>query len=790
MDHHERSTYVGSAVLRREDERLLTGTAQFIDDIDEPVGTVHLAFVRSPYPHARILAINSEAARAIPGVLAVFTGGDIAAHTEPAQTPTRQGAPFLRRPFMATDVVRFVGETVAVVVAENPYIAEDALQLVEVDYDELPAVLDVEQASAEDAPRVHDYLPDNIVFHVTRDDEEAQAAFRDAPHVLGDVFSSGRVSAVAMETRGFLSRYDKGKQVIEHYASAQFPHKMRWEIAQALRLPEKNVIVTPPHVGGSFGMKGPTHSEDIVGAVVAKLTGRPVKWICDRQEDLTLMHGRDFHFEVTIACDDEGILQAVRLRARVDIGAYPLWIATAGLDAGGAAHHMMGPYRVKHYLYEATSLVTNKAPTTSYRGVAAPVNVLAIETLLQRMALKLGIDPIEIRRKNLITPADLPYRNAVNVVHDTASHIECLDRALELVGYEEFKRTKSGRLGPDGKYRGIGVATITDHTGQGTSIARSRGQSSRWPGYDGAVVRMEPDGNVIAYGSFASQGQGHQTVFSQIIADQLGIPIESVTVSAGDTTTMPFGTGAGASRGAVAGGGAFKRAGGTVAAKLRRIAASILNCEPDDVVLKDGKAGTLNGNQFVDYTELAATAYMIGPGILPEGETIGLEATEFFDPPTSSYSNATHAVCVAVDARTGRAEIERFVIIHDCGEMLNPMIVEGQVIGAAIQGIGSVLTEHVRFSDNGQPLATTLLDYAIPTFLDVPTIELGHITTASTTSPLGLKGAGEGGIVGAVPAITLALSDALSSFDAYFNTVPITPEKLRMIMSRPETKAA
>lgn len=770
------NSYTGNPVLRREDERLLRGSGRYIDDIEEPHGTLHLAMFRSPYAHARILSIDVSAARAAPGVAAVFTGVDLVPLTKPMLSPTPPGQPKLERKCMATDLVRYVGEIVAVVVAEDPYLAEDARELIEVEFEPLTPALTIEQATADGAPLVHDYLSSNIIFRQVGGTGNANEVFETAPHVIGDVFTSGRVSAVPLEPRGFLTRFDAGMNMLDHTSCAQFPHKMRWELAETLNLPEKNVRVLAPHIGGSFGMKGVTHSEDVVGAVIARKLKRPIKWMADRQEDLILLQGRDFQFGVEIACDDDGTLLGVRIKSCVDIGAYPLWISTSALEAAAVAHHMMGPYRVENYGFDVFTVITHKPPTTSYRGVAAPINVFAMETLLERMAAKLAIDPIDIRRKNLIRDADLPYKNAVGVVHDTASHIECLDRVLMLSGYETFKQTMSGRLGADGKYRGIGIATITDHTGQGTSIARARGQASRWPGYDRAVVKMEPDGKVVVYVSVASQGQGHQTVFAQIIADHLGMSIDDITVDQGDTNTMPFGTGAGASRAAVVCGGAVLKAGQKVADKLRRIAAHLLGCPAEDVELADGKASVKGTNLFIDISELAATAYMIGPGSLPEGEAIGIEVQEVFDPATSCYSNASHAVCVAVEADTGRVEIEKYFVVHDCGKMLNPMIVTGQVIGAIIQGVGSVLTENAPFSDEGQPLATTLLDYQIPTFLDSPKVILDHVETPSTSNPGGVKGAGEGGIVGCVPAIALAITDALSSFDARFNRVPIFPE--------------
>jgi aerobic carbon-monoxide dehydrogenase large subunit len=778
-----KASYVGAPVPRQEDDRLLRGAAVFIDDLPEPPGTVFLAFLRSPHPHARIKQIDVSKARAARGVVAVFTGEHIRASTEPMASPTVKGQPSLIRPNMALDVVRYVGEGVAVIAAENPYLAEDAIELIDVEYEQLPAVFAADDALAPNAPLVHDYLPNNCVFNLTFAVPGTDQVFAQAYHIEADRFVSQRISHVAMETRGFLTTYDRGTNKLKHYSTAQLPHKMRWELANTLRLPEKNVQVIAPHVGGSFGMKTLTFPEDVVGAAIARELGRPVKWLQDRQDDLAVMHGRDFQFDVRLALDKDGIILGVKNNVVVNIGAYPLWMTTAGLDAGGAGHHMMGPYRIKQYAYDVSSVVTHKAPTGSYRGVAAPICAFATESLLERAAAKLGLDLIEIRRRNLIQPEDLPFVNAVGITHDTASHLACLDRALALVGYEDFKREQSGKLGPDGKYRGIGIACITDHTGQGTSISRSRGQASRWPGYDGATIRMEPDGKVIAYVSFASQGQGHSTVFAQIIADQLGMPIEDITVEQGDTATMPFGTGAGASRAAVAGGGAVIKASTQIANKLRRIAGHLLEVSTDDIELANGKACVVGADLSVEIKALAETAYMIGPGQLPEGETIGIDATEYFDPPTSSYSNATHAACVAVDSETGRATVERYVVVHDCGRVLNPMIVDGQVVGAIVQGIGSVLTEAMHYSEEGQPLATTLLDYMIPTFLDVPNIEVSHIESPSTTNPGGMKGAGEGGVTGAVPTIVLALRDALSRFSPNFTKLPILPGALVELMT-------
>ena len=776
------NSYVGSKVPRKEDERFLRGLGSYIDDIPEPSGLLYVGFVRSTYAHARILSINAEGAKALKGVTAVITGAHIAEWTSPMATPV-PGDKTLLRYNMAVDKVLYVGEPVAAVIASDPYVVEDALQLVEVDYDPLTPVVSIAESLDPKSPRLYDYLPSNVAFEARYAVPGTDEAFANARHVFQDTFSSSRLSGVAMETRGFIASFDKGQKKMTIWSTAHLPHKERWEVAEALGLAERNVRIISPDVGGSFGLKTVTHPEVVVGAAISRHLGRPVKWLQDRQEDLALMHGRDFQFHVELALDDQGVILGVRNTPLVNIGAYPLWVTTAGLDAAGAGHHMMGPYKVPFYSYHARSVVTNTAPTASYRGVAAPICTFAMESLLMRAAEKLQLDPIEIRRRNLISQADLPYTNAVNVTHDTASNLECLERVLAMSDYTRFRLEKSGKAGPDGRLRGIAVACMADHTGQGTSIARARGQASRWPGYDGALVKIEPDGKATVHVSFASQGQGHATVFAQIAADILGLSIDDVTVATSDTDTVPFGTGAGASRGAVVGGGAVIKASTLVADKMKRIAGHMLEAHPRDVLLDKGKA-FVNGapDLSVSISKIAETAYMIGLGQMPKGESIGLDAMEFYDPPSSSYAMAAHAAQVAVDPGTGLVSVERYFVVHDCGRVLNPTIVDGQVVGAIVQGIGAVLMEAARYSEDGQPVSTTLLDYTIPTMLDVPEIVVEHIETPSTITLGGMKGAGESGAVGVIPAIILAVADALGAHQPQFTTMPLTPSNVLKAM--------
>jgi carbon-monoxide dehydrogenase large subunit len=777
--------YVGKPVPRVEDERLLRGQGRFLDDVREPAGTLHAAFVRSTLAHARILGIETAEARALPGVVAVFTGADIAQWTKDRVTPLGPGLPGLARPNMARDVVRHVGEAVAIVLAKTPYIAEDAAELVQVEYESLPTVVSIEDATAPGAVQVHEHVAGNIAFRRTQSMEGTEAAFATADHVFSDTFYSSRLSAVPMETRGFLASFDRGQGALTIWAPTQMPHKLRWELADALGLREQDVRVMLPDVGGGFGQKAQVYPEDVVGAAVSRHLGCPVKWVQDRQDDLmTSTHARDYRFEVDLAFSKDGIIQALRARVAVNIGAYPTWM-TAGIEAGGAGQFMIGPYRIKHYDYDVFSVATHKSPVGVYRGVAAPVCAFTVEMLIDRAAEVLGIDAIELRRRNLLTPKDLPYANAVGVTMDTASHIDCLDRALEMSRYHQFRKTSSGKPGADGKLRGIGLATITEHTGQGSARMRARGQSSRLPGFDGASIRMEPDGHVVAYVSHTTQGQGHLTVFAQLIADELGLDLKDITVLENDTALMPFGTGTVASRGAVSGGGAVLRASGKIAEKLRRVAGHLLEASPADIELADGKASIAGvPGHSVSIRDLAACCYFIGATPPPPGESLGLDAVEFYDPVTSNYSNAAHAAQVAIDPRTGKVTVERYWVVHDCGRILNPMIVDGQVHGGIAQGLGEALMEAVEFTEDGQPVTTTLIDYVIPTMLDVPHIEMAHIESPSTTNLGGMKGAGEGGVIGAVPAIALAIADALSGYKPRLTKLPVTPSTIVDILRR------
>ncbi len=794
--------YFGVSVPRREDDRLLRGEGAFIDDLEEPRGVVFLAFVRSMHAHARIVAVDTAAAAALPGVVAVVSGAQFERWVRPVAAPTMPGQPSIERPMIAVDIVRYVGEAVAVVLAESFYVAEDAAELVVVEYEPLDPVVDVHAAMAPGATRVHGHLVDNILYRRAAADEGTDAAFAGAHLVVEDRFHNSRLAAIPMEMRGLVASFDRSRNFLTIWSPAQKPHGLRDHLAAALDMPQSNIRVIAPDVGGAFGAKIPVYPEEIAGAALARQFGRPVKWVQDRPDDLiTSTHARDFCFDVAIALDSRGIIAGLRADIVVDVGAYSSSTVSSGVEAGGAGQFMIGPYRVKTYAYTVCSVATNKTPTGVYRGVAAPTCAFTVETLLDRAAEQLGLDGVEIRRRNLLVPSDLPYLNAVGVVCDTASHTDCLDRALVLADYLRFKAERSGRSDGRGRLWGIGLACISEHTGQGSARMRQRAAAGAAPrpsqaaggaalvgaspGFDSAMLRMEPDGRVIGFTSPTPQGQGHETVFAQLAAEGLGVPIEHVEIRQGDTALALFGSGTGASRAAVSGGGAVIRAAEKIAAKLRRLAAYRLGAGPEQIVLRDGLAVVAGDeNRGVPIRRLAELAYSLSAERLPQGEEYGLEAVDYYDPPGASYANAAHIACVSVDEASGLVRVERYVVVHDCGRMINPMIVDGQVQGGIAQGLGEALMEAVHYDERGQPLTTTLLDYTIPTSLDVPDIIVDHVETPSTTTEGGIKGAGEGGVIGAVPAIARAVADALQHFRPRIVSLPLTPSVVLALMQK------
>jgi carbon-monoxide dehydrogenase large subunit len=770
--------FVGARVKRVEDPRYLTGTGRYVDDIDLP-GMLHAVFLRCPHGHARIRAIDTSAAARASGVKAVLTGADMARLITPVRTelahlehhPTEW-------PVIAIDTVRYAGEAVAVVVAEDRYAAEDATELIRVDYAPLPAVYDAEQGLQTDAPRVHDDWPDNIAVRSAFSGEAVEQAFAQADFILQERFRTEPVTAIPMEPRGCLASYDRGQQSLTLWTSTQIPHIVRTLIADLLHFPEQRLRVIAPDVGGGFGIKAHLYPEELVVCVLAQQLAGAVKWIQDRREEImTNVHCRDHFYQVAAAVRRDGVITGVKARVVADMGAYMSQPFGGALESTGAARMLLGPYKIQHYAYEAFSIASNKSPRGAYRGVSMAAVTFVMERLMDTIAQRTGLDPAQVRFKNMVQPEDFPYVNAVGVTYDSASFVASLQKALEMLDYEAL-RAEQARLRAAGRYIGIGISCYAEITAQNSLAMQARGLK-RVPGYDTSTIRVEPSGKVIASSSVTSQGTGMETVMAQVIADELGVDIAEVTVVLGDTSTSPYGSGTWSSRGAVGAGGSCLRATRKIRDKMLRLAAAQLEASPDDLEMRAGQINVRGTPaRFVTFEEVARLAYMVSATALPAGIEPGLEATEYYDPPRQTVSNAAQIAVAEVDVETGQVHIQRYVIVHDCGKVLNPMIVDGQIHGATAQGLGEGLYEAVAYDERGQVLNASLMEYLVPTAVEIPTMEVGHLETLSPYTEGGVKGMGEGGTVGAPAAIANAVADALAPFGVQVNAIPLTPERI------------
>ncbi|MCL4764965.1 MAG: xanthine dehydrogenase family protein molybdopterin-binding subunit [Hyphomicrobiaceae bacterium] len=777
MNDREDFTLIGRTVLRREDSYLLRGLGQFLDDLPEPNGLIHIAFVPSPYARASILSIDASAALALPGVIAVLTGKDFEGDVKTfAPEIVIDGYREVRRPVVAVDRVNFVGESVAVVLAESPYVAQDALELVEVEYDPLPAVAGIEQSLAADAPVIHEKLGDNLLFKTRFETDGFEQHFAAADLVLEEEFRTGRVTGVMIEPRGCMACPDPVADNFTLWTTTQIPHIVRTAIADHLGMAESALRVAAPAVGGGFGTKAHVYPDELIVVALARRYRRAVKWVQDRREDLlTNIHAREHVLGIQVAVNRDGIIGAVRLDVRTNAGAYPNHPYSCTLEATAAVRMMPGPYKIRNYKYDVCSVATNTAPTGAYRGTGQPSAFLAIEGMMDRIGRKLGIDPAEVRRRNVVRPEEFPYVNVVGVRYDTGSYLPSLERGLEMIGYDAFRKAQPKDRMVDGKYRGIGICNYTEVSGTGAPGWRVRG-FAKMPGFDSSRLVIEPDGRITVYVSQADAGQGHYTTFAQIAADRLGARWEDVNVIEGDTSKTPYGTGTFASRGSVVGGGTIIRCSEKVAVKVRRIASYMLDIDPERLVLTKGRVCDKDDPvKGLSLRDVAETAYSMNNLGLPQGEEHGLEATDYYDPPMVTMANGTHVAQVAVDPEDGRVEIERYAVVHDCGRVINPMIVAGQVHGATAQGIGEALMEEIVYDAEGQHLNANLLEYLLPTAMDVPDIDLAHIETPSIDTVAGIKGAAEGGVTGALPALANAVADALSGLGVNITRVPLRP---------------
>jgi len=772
---------VGARVRRLEDRRLLTGQGAYVDD-HHPPGLLHAAFLRSPHAHARITRFDPLAARTLPGVVAVVTGEELARWTKPIRALSKTpGYTLTSFPPLALGKVRFVGEAVAVAVAESRYVAEDALERIHVRYEPLPAVSDAETAGGPGAPLLHEEAGSNVLLTREFARGDVGAALARAAVVVRERFRFHRHTAVCIENRGCLAEYHAGAGSLTLRSATQCPGLVRDLLADLLDLAEHQIRVVATDVGGGFGAKSSTYPEEITICALARWLGRPVKWIADRREDLlATSQAWDELVEAELALNTDGTIAGLRAEVTADIGAYSIWPWTAALEPVQTISFLPGPYRVPNYSGRVRGVATCKAPLGPYRGVGRPVATFAMEGLMERAARKLGIDPTELRLRNYIRPEDFPYRSPSGIVWDRASFAECLLRTREALGYEAA-RAEQARARAEARWLGIGFASYAELTGIGSAISVSPGALIA-TGIESATVRVDPSGTVTAIFAIASHGQGLETSLAQVVAEELGVPLEDVRVTHGDTALSAYGTGTYASRSAVLAGGAGILAGRAVREKALKIAAHLLEADPADLVINGGRVSVRGApDRGVTLREIAQVA-CAGVKRLPQGMEPGLEATRFYDPYYGTTSTATHAAVVEVDHETGAVRVLRYVVTEDCGRIINPLIVEGQVHGGVAQGIGAALLEEVVYDEAGQLLTGTLMDYLIPAASELPTIETHHLETPSPTTLGGFRGMGEGGTIGAPAAIANAVADALAPLGIEVGELPITPERLLRLL--------
>ncbi len=771
--------YVGRSMLRREDHRLLTGQGMFLADLALP-GMLHAVLVRSPVAHARIRAVDLTTAASAPGVLLALNGAEVlqllppvpeGQLSMPRKWTTLVQHKFLnpQQPLLAHDKVRHVGEAMAVIVATTRHQADDAAELVRWELEELPVVVDPEAALREDGPIVHERFETNQVgsFSIGRGD--ADAALARAPHRLQRRFHHHRYTAMPMECRGVAAAFDTRAGLLTIWSSTQVVHWVRREVANMLRLPEAQVRCIAPDVGGGFGGKGHVYPEDVLIGFLARRLGRPVRWLEDRREHLmSATHSRDQWHDVDVGFDGNGRILALRDDYIVDCGA---WNPIGSGVAYNTAVHMCGPYKIENFAASGRIAVTNKVPNAPYRGAGRPEAAFVMERVMDLVARELGLEPAEVRRRNMIRADEMPYRVGIPyrdgepVVYDSGDFPGALEKALNALGGLPAFRNRQRDARAQGRYLGFGIGCYTEGTGVGP--------------FESAFVRIDPSGKIYVASGACPQGQGMETIFAQIAADMWQVAPEDVVVALADTSAIAIGFGTMASRSTVTLSAAMHHASERLRFKVFSIAANLLECAEADLELRNGGVGIVGVPGAT--LSLARIAQAARPGWdneRPVGMDAGLEETFYWQPPTVTWSYAVHAAIVEVDVDTGRVRLEDYAVAHDCGVVVNPMLVEGQIIGGAVQGIGGVLSEAIAYDAGGQLLSGSLMDYALPFAADMPDIRIVHQHSPSPLNPLGVKGVGEGGAVAPPAAIANAVCDALAESGIEVNATPVRGEKL------------
>jgi carbon-monoxide dehydrogenase large subunit len=770
---------IGERVRRKETQRFVTGTGRFVDDLLPP-GTLHASFARSPCAHARIKSVDVSAARDMPGVRAVFTGKDIAGRIK----PMRVGGSSLLKPLklypLAVDKIRYFGEPVAVVVADNRYLAEDAVEAITIDCEPLPAVIDPEAALEPGATPVHDELGGNTVYKFHFATDGLDEVFAKADVVIKERIRSHRITACPIEPRAYLAHYSADEDSLTMWSATANPHSLRSRIADVINFPEGKIRVIAPDVGGSFGVKIQTYQEELLLPFISRELGRPIKWCETRVEHMRNgRHGRDQIHYIEMALRKDGTILALKDKIIADMGS----TYTVDHSIMASALYMTGVYQIQNYAVDATGVSTNKTTHGSLRGIGKADAAYVIERLVDIAARRLNIDPIDIRMKNFIPAEAFPYRNVTGALYDSGQYHLCLKRTAEIAGYDKLRKEQA-ELRKKGIYRGIGVALVMEPTSSSRIHATG--------GYASCRMRIDPSGAATVFSSMGEQGQGHETTIAQIVASQTGIPFEKITVVHGDTLPTPFGFGTGSSRSSVVLMPSAWVAAKKMREKLVGIGARLLGVPPDRLEIGDGKVfAKEKPEQAIAIAEIIRTAYG-AIHLLPENMEPGLETMGTFVNPNidytpdekgrmntfSSYPYAGVIAVVDVDIETGFVKIVRYCTVHDCGNMINPQIVDTQQQGSIMQGIGAALYEELRYDEEGRLLSSTFMDYRLPCAEEVPELALEHIVTPNPFTPLGAKGAGETGMLGPPPALCNAVEDALSPLGVKVRETPLTPDRI------------
>ena len=766
MSTRDETTYTGQSIKRFEDHRLLTGQSSYVDDMTRP-GMLHALIIRSPHGHARIRSIDPSAAMALPGVAAVVTAQDM---PEIAQLPTRESADAdelrpPRHPALAVDKACYAGQPVAIVLAENIYTAEDAVELVAIDYEILPAIVDPREATTEGAPVIHEQFGSNIVLRTVNAGGDLDGAFARADCIIAQRFDVQRVAPAPMEPRGLLAEYDAEADLLTVWDSTQHPHEIREHLARLLARPMESVRVACPDVGGGFGEKGCFFPEELAIPYLAMKLGRPIKWVESRQENMLCFHGRGHSIDMEAAAQSDGTLLGIRVKVTADLGAY-FFMSTPTVPIL-TSHRLTGPYRTPAMSVEVVGVATNKSVTGAYRGAGGPEAAFCMERAVDLVAQELGLDPADVRRRNFIAPDAFPYETPTGIIYDSGEYAAVFERSLEMSGYQEWRERSRQQAGESGALIGVGIATVVKGSGAKVTFLEEH-----------ARCIVGPDGDVEVHTGISPHGQGTETTFAQVVADQLGIAPGDVRVRHSDSAILPAGGGTSASRGVIAGGTVLYNVVQEAREKLIAVAGHLLDCPPGDVDLTEGWAVDRNNpSRSVPFAQLAAAAH--NEELLPPGEEPGVDFDGANTLTRSPYAFGSHVAVVEVSRENGAIKILHYTGVHDSGKVINPMLYDGQIHGAIAQGIGQALWEGMVYDSTGQPLSGSLMDYVMPKSIDLPDFDLD--STYETPSPitaLGVKGIGELPTLAAPVAIANAVMDALSSAGVKHIDTPLTPEKV------------